>query len=76
MFDILLTHIFGIIKRAYYLIAFSVTVGSVISLSYFYLFTNRTDPDWERIGFICFFFLPVAYVLHLIAHWIVWGKLR
>ena len=71
-----LTRIFEIAKRAYYLIAFSVTIGSVLSLSYFYLFTDRTDRDWEVIGFICFFFLPIAIIFHRVAHWIIWGKLK
>ena len=66
----------GIIKRLYYLIAFSVSIISMISLSYFYLFTDQSDPDWEGAGFICLLFLPVAYVFHKIGHWVIWGKIK
>jgi heme/copper-type cytochrome/quinol oxidase subunit 4 len=72
----MMERIFGIMRRAYYGLFVSVFIGSILSLSYFYVFTNKTDPDWERIGFICMTFLPLAIIVHKAAHWIIWGKVK
>ena len=68
--------IFGIMRRAYYGLFGTIFVGSILSLLYFYAFTNRTDPDWERIGVICLLMLPFAIIAHCATHWIIWGKLK
>jgi hypothetical protein len=75
MKDVMLDKIFGIMRRAYYGFFGVIFVGSILSLSYFYLFTDRADHDWERIGFICLLMLPVAVILHRAIHWVIWGKL-
>jgi len=72
----MMDRIFGIMRRAYYGLFGSVFIGSILSLLYFYVFTNRTDPDWERIGFTCMTLLPLAIIVQLAAHWVVWGKLK
>jgi hypothetical protein len=76
MLDRFLNRLFEITKRLYYLIFVSIFLGSIISLTYFYLFTDRSDSDWARIGFICLLLLPLARIFHIAVNWIVWGKLK
>ena len=68
--------LFGIMRRAYYGFFGLIFLGTVFSLTYFYLFTDRSDPDWERIGFICLTFLPLAIIVHRSLHWVIWGKFK
>jgi len=72
----MLEKLFGIMRRAYYGFFVSLFIGSILSLSYFYVFTNRTNTDWERIGFICMIFLPIAIVVHKALHWVIWGTVK
>ena len=67
--------IFGVIKRAYYLfigvIAVPMTaVGIVGAIQY----KGASDVvGWLVFGILAF---PVARLLHMAAHWVVWGKLK
>ena len=72
----MLEKLFGIMQRAYYGFFGSIFIGSILSLLYFYMFTNRTDPDWERIGFICLLMLPLSVMVHRAAHWVIWGTAK
>ena len=72
----MLDKIFGIMHRAYYGFFVVIFLSSILSLLYFYTFTDRSDPDWERLGFVCIAFLPLSMIVHRAAHWIVWGKLK
>jgi len=76
MIDTFLNNFFGMTKRLWYLIAFTITIcgiGSIIG----YYFSDRSDRDWMFLACLAIFVpLPFAKITHLTSHWIVWGKLK
>ena len=70
-----LDRFFGITKRAYYLFAVFFTVLGIVTMInvYYDYFTGSSMRVWnDGINFICV--LPIAWLLHRTAHWIVWGQ--
>ena len=68
----MLNKLFGILKRAWYLFFGLFTVIGIIQLPIHYIQYNRIKEELVMFALA----LPLAYVLHRMGHWIVWGKLK
>jgi len=75
-----LDRFFEIMKRAYYLLATIFSIGCVFGTLFWLLSIseNRGGSNSDVIGFLILGLvtLPIAWLLHRTAHWVVWGKFK
>jgi hypothetical protein len=69
----MVNQILGIIRRAYYLFAVILSTGALISFVVEIVQSNRTNYDALQIGL---FTLPVAFLIHKMCHWVIWGTFK
>jgi hypothetical protein len=69
----MLENIFAIMRRAYYLFAFMLAVPmTLVGLVGAIEYKGASDMvGWLVFGILVF---PVAKLIHMTAHWIIWGK--
>ena len=67
--------LFGIMRRAYYLIASIMTIGYIINgFSEIFQHSRMDDILLCFTGAVLTF--PIAILLHRISHWVIWGKFK